>query len=153
MQLSANFTLDEMTKSQTATRLGIKNQPSKDEVENLRQLCVHVLQPVRSHFAKSVTVSSGYRSPELSKQIGSSAKSQHCKGMAADIEIMGTSNKELATWIHTNCNYDQLILEFHNLEEPNSGWVHVSYTGDSCRFQYLRAFKDENLKTRYVSCQ
>ena len=153
MQLSANFTLDEMTKSQTATRLSINNQPTKEEIENMRQLCVHILQPVRSFFAKPIIISSGYRSPELSEKIGSSSKSQHCKGMAADIEIMGVSNKELADWIHRSCNYDQLILEFHDMEEPNSGWVHVSYQGEECRFQYLRAFKDENLKTRYIPCQ
>ena len=84
MKLSKNFSLAELCKSQTATRMGLDNNPSEDEQENLRLLCERVLQPVRDHFNHVVTISSGYRNEILSKKIGSSSKSQHCKGEAAD---------------------------------------------------------------------
>ena len=112
MKLSNNFSLNELTKSQTAERKGIDNTPSTEHQENLKSLCTHVLQPVRDHFGQVVSVSSGYRSPELCVAIGSKTTSQHAKGEAADFEIFGVSNKELADWIHYNVNYDQLILEY-----------------------------------------
>ena len=135
MKLSANFSLAEMVKSQTATRKGIRNEPSTEHVENLIHLAETVLQPVRDHFGKAVVISSGYRSPELCEAIGSSAKSQHARGEAADFEIPGIDNKELATWISKNCNFDQLILEFYNERDPNSGWVHCSATASEPRGQ------------------
>ena len=109
MKLSANFSLAEMTKSQTATRKGINNEPSTEHVENLIHLAETVLQPVREHFGKPVAISSGYRSPALCEAIGSSSKSQHAKGEAADFEIPGVDNMQLATWINKNTNFDQLI--------------------------------------------
>ena len=79
MKLSANFSLAELIKSQTATRKGIDNTPSPGHQDNLKSLCTHVLQPVREHFGRVVTVSSGYRSPELCTAIGSKTTSQHAK--------------------------------------------------------------------------
>ena len=151
MQLSKNFSLVELTKSQTAERKGISNDPSPDHLENLRLLCERVLQPIRDHFNHVVSVSSGYRSPQLSAAIGSSVDSQHCKGMAADFEIYGTPNNEVFNWIKNNLMYDQMILEYWNLEEPNSGWIHVAYNPDQeeNRKQNLWAYKDENNKTQY----
>ena len=151
MKLSENFSLVELTKSQTATRKGIDNTPSTEHQENLKSLCMHVLQPVRDHFNRVVSVSSGYRSPELCTAIGSKITSQHAKGQAADFEIFGTPNNEVANWISNNLIFDQLILEFWNSDEPNSGWVHVSYDPDfnQNRKQYLRAYKDESNKTQY----
>ena len=100
-----------------------------------------------------MVISSGYRTPELSKKIGSSSRSQHCKGQAADIEIPGLSNKQLADYIFESLSFDQVILEFHNPEEINSGWVHVSYVDEEVnRFNYLLAEKDENGKVRYSKC-
>ena len=148
MKLSPNFSLNELTKSQTAERKGIDNTPSAEHQENLKSLCTHVLQPVRDHFGQVVSVSSGYRSPELCTAIGSKITSQHAKGEAADFEIFGVSNKELADWIHYNLNYDQLILEYWKESDPNSGWVHCSYSESNNRRQYLRAYK-ENGKTKY----
>ena len=148
MKLSSNFSLAELIKSQTATRKGIDNTPSEEHQDHLKSLCTHVLQPVREHFGRVVTVSSGYRSPELCIAIGSKTTSQHAKGEAADFEIFGVSNKELADWIHYNTNYDQLILEYWKESDPNSGWVHCSYSESSNRRQYLRAYK-ENGKTKY----
>ena len=149
MKLSTNFSLNELTKSQTAERKGIDNTPSAEHQENLKSLCTHVLQPVRDHFGQVVSVSSGYRSPELCTAIGSKITSQHAKGEAADFEIFGVSNKELADWIHYNLNYDQLILEYWKGEDdPNSGWVHCSYSENQKRRQYLKAVKVDG-RTKY----
>ena len=142
MRLSQNFTLKELIKSQTAERKGINNNPNEDHIENLQRLCENVLQPVRTHFGKVVSVSSGFRSEELCLAIGSSATSQHAAGQAADFEIYGVSNKELADWIYHNTDFDQLILEFWKPDEPNSGWVHCSYkNAEDNRKEYLRAVK------------
>ena len=149
MKLTENFSLNELTKSQTAERKGIDNTPSAEHQENLKSLCEMILQPIRDHFGQVVSVSSGYRSPELCVAIGSSTKSQHAKGQASDFEIFGVSNKELADYIDQNLDYDQLILEYWKGEdEPNSGWVHCSYTNGNNRKQYLRAYK-ENGSTKY----
>ena len=149
MKLTQNFSLNELTKSQTAERKGIDNTPSAEHQDNLKSLCEMILQPIRDHFGQVVSVSSGYRSPELCVAIGSSTQSQHAKGEASDFEIFGVSNKELADYIDQNLDYDQLILEYWKGEdEPNSGWVHCSYTNGSNRKQYLRAYK-ENGSTKY----
>ena len=148
MNLSDNFSLLELTKSQTAERKGIDNTPSPEHQENLKLLCTHILQPVRAHFERVVSVSSGYRSPELCTAIGSKITSQHAKGQAADFEIYCLSNRELSIWIHENLEYDQLILEYWKKEDPSSGWVHCSFDDRVNRKQYLKAFK-ENGSTKY----
>jgi len=148
MSLTKNFSIIELTKSQTAERKGIDNTPSAEHQANLKSLCEMILQPIRDHFDCVVSVSSGYRSPELCVAIGSSTKSQHASGCAADFEIFGVSNKDLADYIDQNLDYDQLILEYWKESDPNSGWVHCSYTDGSNRKQYLRAYK-ENGSTKY----
>ena len=148
MKLSANFTLSELTKSQTAVRKNIKHEPSTAHVENLIHLAETVLQPVRDHFGKPVVISSGYRSPELCEAIGSSSKSQHARGEAADFEIMGVDNMQLAMWINKNTDFDQLILEFYEPGDPNSGWVHCSAVKEGSRAQVLKASKVEG-RTKY----
>ena len=110
MKLSNNFSLKEMVASQTAERKGINNNQSEDQMNNLKLLCEKVLQPVRDHFGKVVSVSSGYRSEELCEAIGSSKTSQHAKGQAADFEIFGVSNQELVIWINENLDFDQMIF-------------------------------------------
>jgi hypothetical protein len=149
MQLSTNFSLIELTKSQIAERKGISNNPEPHHIENLKSLCVHVLQPIRTHFNKVLTISSGYRSTKLCEAIGSKITSQHAKGMAADFELFGISNKEVSDWVHFNLNYDQLILEYWT-GETNSGWVHCSFNPENNRKEYLVAYKDNN-KTKYKS--
>ena len=141
MKLSENFSLQDLTKSQTAERKGIDNTPSAEHQENLKSLCTSILQPVRDHFGRVVTISSGYRSPELCVAIGSKTTSQHAKGEAADFEIFGVSNKELADYINENLEYDQLILEYWKESDPNSGWVHCSFSQNQKRRQYLKATK------------
>ena len=148
MKLSNNFSLKEMVKSQTAERKGINNNPSEDHMNNLKLLCENVLQPVRDHFGKPVVISSGYRSPELCEAIGSSSKSQHAKGEAADFEIPGVDNMQLAMWISKNTKFDQLILEYYEPGDPNSGWVHCSAVKEGSRAQVLKATKVEG-KTKY----
>lgn len=149
MNLSANFSLHELTKSETALRMGLDNTPGEVEIENLRLLCEKVLQPVRDHFGKSVTVNSGYRSPESNAAVNGSKTSDHCKGQAADIEIPGVPNAELAQWIMENCEYTQLILEFYTPGIPDSGWCHVSYDPDNLKNQELTATKIAG-KTTYL---
>jgi hypothetical protein len=150
MNLSANFTLKELTKSDTATRLGLDNNPDDEALENLKTLCEMVLQPVRDHFGKSVTVNSGYRSPESNAAVGGSKTSDHCKGQACDLEIDGIPNPELAQWIMDNLDYTQLILEFYTQGQPNSGWVHVSYDPNNLKKQELTAVKVAG-KTQYLN--
>ena len=135
MNLSRNFTLQELIKSDTAIRLDINNNPNSGQIEKLKALCENILQPVRDHFGR-VKVTSGFRSEQLCLKIGSSINSQHAKAEAADFECMGTDNAELADWIHQNLEYDQLILEFYTPGEPNSGWIHCSYTSDQPRKQF-----------------
>ena len=147
MKLSENFSLAEMIKSNTATRMGIDNSPSDEHLENLKLLCENVLQKVRDEHGP-VRVSSGYRSPDLNAAIGGSTASQHSKGQAADFECSSISNYDLAVWIHDNLDYDQLILEFYTAGEPTSGWIHVSYKDGGNRKQALTAVK-ENGKTVY----
>jgi len=150
MQLSKNFSLEELVKSQTAERMGLNNSPNEDQTENLRLLCERVLQPVRDHFGKVVSISSGFRDEVLSQKIGSSSKSQHCKGQAADFEIFSEPNNEVSDWIKENLMFDQLILEYYTPGEPNSGWIHVSYTKDINlnRKEYLMAIRVDG-KTQY----
>lgn len=127
MQLSTNFSLRELAKSQEALRRGIDNSPDAAEIENLRQLAQNILQPVRDHFGKPFSPSSGFRCLELNRAIGSSDRSQHVRGQAADFEVPGIGNDELAAWVRDNLAFDQLILEFYQAGEPSSGWVHCSY--------------------------
>ena len=121
----------------TATRLGIKNKAGSGEIKNLTDLCYGVLEPTRAKFDKPITITSGYRSEELCEAIGSKKTSQHTKGQAVDFEIAGVSNLEVALWISNNCDFDQLILEYWNNEEPNAGWIHVSFVEGSNRKQIL----------------
>ena len=148
-QLTANFSLHELSKSETALRLGLDNTPDDEATENLRLLCEKVLQPVRDHYGKGVKVNSAYRSPESNAAVGGSKTSDHCKGMAADIEIPGVANADLAQWIMDNLDYTQLILEFYTPGIPDSGWVHVSFDPANLKKQELTATKVAG-KTQYL---
>jgi zinc D-Ala-D-Ala carboxypeptidase len=149
MNLTANFTLAEMVKSDTALRHDMDNTPGEAEIENLKRLCEQVLQPVREHFNTGVKVNSGFRHPEVNAKVGGSKTSDHCKGQAADIEIPGIPNADLAVWIMDNLEYTQLILEFYTPGVPDSGWVHVSYDPANLKKQNLTATKKDG-KTVYL---
>lgn len=144
MNLSEHFTLEELTKSQTATRFEIKEQfkPNPFITENLQQLCVNILEPIRKKIGKEIIVNSGYRCVKLNRKIGGASNSQHINGEAVDITVKGVSNLELIKIIkELNLPFDQCIEEFHQ-------WVHISY-GPRNRKQYLTAIKD-NGRTIYL---
>ena len=147
MELTRNFTLSELTKSDTAIRKGIDNNPNADQIEKLKLLCENILQPVRDHFGR-VKVTSAYRSPDLCDAIASSVNSQHAKAEAADFECPGIDNVELFDWIKSNLEPDQLILEFYTPGETNSGWIHCSWIPEGRRASFLHAYRSEG-KTKY----
>ena len=130
MNLSKNFLLAEMLKSQTAERMGIVNEPNADHIYNMVALAENILQPIRNEYGPFI-VSSGFRSPKLCEAIGSNSSSQHCKGQAVDFEVPGISNFDLAEWVSDNLPFDQLILECFT--GGNTGWIHCSYVPDGRR--------------------
>lgn len=137
MRLSTHFYLPEFVRSDSAARLGLANDPPTEIVGRLTLLCEKVLEPVRLHFGRPVRINSGYRSPELNRAIGGAAKSQHVEGRAADIEIHGVQNLDLARFIRDNLQFDQLILEAYTPGQPSSGWVHVSYRSGANRQEVM----------------
>jgi len=151
MNLSKNLSLAEVTKSLTAKRLGIDNTPDEWTTENLRQLAINVFQPLRSAFGTPIYVSSGYRSAELNTAIGGSTRSQHVEGRALDLDADvygGCTNAQIFNWIKENLEFDQLIWEFGDDDNPD--WVHVSYVYDGVnRKRCLKACRDDNGKTYY----
>lgn len=148
MKLTENFSLAEMIKSETALRHDMDNTPGDAEIANLKRLAENILQPIRNHYKKGVKVNSGFRHPEVNAKVGGSKTSDHCKGQAADIEIPGVANADLAQHIVDNYKFTQVILEFYTPGIPDSGWVHVSYDPNNLKCQVLTAMK-ENGKTVY----
>ena len=151
MQLSKNLTLAEVTKSTTAKRLGIDNTPDDWTTENLRQVAINIFQPLREAFGLPIYVSSGYRSGELNTAIGGSSRSQHVEGRALDLDADvygGCSNAQIFNWIKENVDFDQLIWEFGDSDNPD--WVHVSYVYDGVnRKRCLKACRDDDGNTHY----
>jgi hypothetical protein len=148
MKLTENFTLSEMVKSETALRNNLDNTPGASEIANLKVLAEKVLQPIRDHYKKGIKVNSGFRHPNVNAAVGGSRTSDHCKGQAADIEIPGVANAELAEYIKNNLKFTQLILEFYTPGVPDSGWVHVSYVPADLKCQVMTAYKKDG-KTVY----
>jgi hypothetical protein len=149
MKLSPNFSLNELTQSETALRKVLNNEATPEIISALQLLAVSVLQPIRDHYAKGVKVNSGYRSPEVNASVGGSKTSDHCKGQAADIEIPGVANAELAEYIKDTLQFTQLILEFYTQGVPDSGWVHVSYDPSNLKKQVMTAVRRDG-KTVYL---
>ena len=151
MKLSKNLSLSEMTKSNTATRLGIDNEPTEEHVLNMKDLADNIFQPIREYFKSPIYISSGYRGNDLNKAINGSKSSQHCRGEAIDIDMdykNSVSNAEVFNYIKDNLDFDQLIWEFGTDKNPN--WVHVSYnTKGPQRNQILVAYKNDKRKTKY----
>jgi hypothetical protein len=138
-QLSKNFSLAELTYSGTAISKGLDNTPSAEVIANMQILVDNVLQPLREKLGKPIKMNSGYRAPAVNTAVGGSATSDHCKGQAADIEIMGMANGDLAKYIIENFKFTQVILEGFKKNDPNSGWVHVSYNPNNLKCQVLTA--------------
>lgn len=137
MNLSPHFTLAELTASPTAARLGIRNVAPPAIVEALRLVCVNVLEPVRAHFGRPVTINSGYRSQAVNKAVKGASSSQHVRGEAVDYEIPGVSNGDVAAWVRAHLQFDQLILEAYTPGQPSSGWVHTSWKPSARRMSVL----------------
>lgn len=134
--LSTNFTLEEMTFSQTAARLGIANLPDPGQIAALQALCTNVLQPLRDQLGLAITISSGFRSPALNRAVGGAADSQHLAGQAADLQCFTLSTADFFKRVLAlNLPYDQLIYEGGR----EATWVHVSYNPSGARGQILRA--------------
>jgi len=146
MRLSKNFVLSEITRSNTAKRLGIDNEPTKKDLANLQRIVTNLLQPVRNHLGP-IRISSGYRSKELNRAIGGSNKSQHSKGEALDIQFWREGqmcNKEVYDWIIDNAvEFDQMINEF------DFSWIHISLKKSNNRREVLEAYKDKDGDTQY----
>ena len=141
--LSTNFSLAELCKSQVAERRQLNNLPSDPHiVENLRRVCASILEPVRAHYGIPFAPSSGYRSPEVNRLVNGSRTSQHLRGEAADFEVPGKANYDLALWISQTLDFDQLILEFYRPGDAHSGWVHCSYRAGGNRRELLTINKD-----------
>ena len=156
MRLSKNFTLQELTASNTALRLGIDNTPTKEGIIKLRLLAANLLQPIRNDLG-SIRITSGYRSPALSQAIGSSANSQHCRYEAVDCQFVKRGKmdnlKIYQTIVDLDLDFDQMILEFGDSTEYNDpmcpAWVHLSWKVVDNRKEVLIAYKDINNKTKY----
>ena len=147
MRLSKNFTLSEITKSNTAKRLGIKNVPNQEHLNNMQILIRDLIQPMRDALGP-IRISSGYRSPVLNRAIGGSNKSQHCKGQAVDIQFFKKGkmcNTEIYDWvIKEEIEFDQMINEF------DYAWIHISLRPDNKnRRMILEAYKDNDGDTAY----
>ena len=152
MQLSKHLSLAEVTRSETAKRKGVSNMPTPEHLENFKLLAEKVFEPIREHFKVPIHISSGYRSKELNTAIGGSLTSQHCSGEAVDIDMDGSSNgvtnKMVFEYVKDNLEFDQMIFEFGDANNPD--WVHVSYeTSGKQRKQILRATKKGG-KTHYA---
>ena len=150
-KLSAHISWKEATHSNTATRKGINNTPSPDQVGNMIELAQNVFEPLREWVGEPIRINSFFRSDELNKAIGGSSTSQHCanNGAAMDIDddYCSKTNAELFNYIKDNLEFDQMIWEFGTLENPD--WVHVSYKSEGNRKQILRAVRVDG-KTKYL---
>ena len=151
MKLSEHFDLNEFTRSDYAKRNGINNLPNAEQTDNLRELCINILEPIRKHFQIPILISSGFRSKELNTAIGGAKNSQHTTGEAVDIDhdlsANVVTNRMIFDFIIKNLQFDQAIFEFGTKDNPD--WVHVSYvSGNKNRNQILRAIKHGG-KTTY----
>ena len=147
--ISKHISYKEGVYSITATRRGIDNTPDDDQLHFMEIIAENVFEPLRQHVGGPIKINSFFRCVELNKAIGGSATSQHCKGQAIDIDdTFGVmSNAEMYSWVKDNLDFDQMIWEFGDNDNPN--WVHISYVSpDKNRNRCLKAYK-ENKKTKY----
>jgi len=152
MQLSEHLSLNEVTTSGTAKRLGINNNPTSEHLNNLKLVAENIFEPIRKHFQKPIKVSSGYRSKALNDATpGSSSTSQHCSGEALDLDqdgmTTGVTNKMVFDYVKDNLNFDQLIWEFGT--DSNPDWVHVSWESTGKQRKMILKATRVNGKTAY----
>mgnify|MGYP006399933475 FL=1 len=149
MRISKHISYKEAVHSNTAKRRGIENKPNDDQLYNMAKVAHNIFEPLRLYVGGAIKINSFFRSEELNKAIGGSSKSQHCQGCALDIDdIYGhKSNYQMFEYIRENLDFDQLIYEFGDADNPD--WVHVSYVSSKeNRNRVLRAVKN-NGKTSY----
>ena len=151
--ISKHITYDEATVSSKAKELKINNDPNSKQLVNMKLLAENIFEKVREHFDTPIYISSFFRSSKLNTKIKGSSTSQHCANVGAAMDIdadvyKGVSNSEIFNYILENLNFDQLIWEFGNDENPD--WVHISYVSDILnRKEVLKAYKDKDNKTVY----
>ena len=149
MSISKHVSYKEGVYSRTATRLGIKNNPNAEQMENMITIAEEVFEPLRAYVGGPIKINSFFRSPELNKAIGGSTKSQHCHGQAIDLDdtFGRCTNAEMYWFIKQQLDFDQMIWEFG--DDKNPDWVHVSYVSEEQNInRCLQAYK-ENGKTKY----
>jgi hypothetical protein len=148
--ISKHISYKEGVYSRTAMRRGIKNNPNAEQMENMITIAEEVFEPLRMWVGGPIKINSFFRSPELNKAIGGSGKSQHCHGQAIDIDdtFGKMSNAEMYEFIKENLDFDQIIWEFGDDDNPD--WVHVSYvSAEENRKRCLKAYKEKG-KTKYA---
>jgi len=126
-KISKHVSYKEGVKSNTAMRLNIDNSPGKYQLGNMNAVALNIFEPLREWVGGPIKITSMFRSEELNKALGGASSSQHCKGMAMDIDdVYGhKTNAEMFNWICSHCNFDQIIWEFG--DDKNPAWVHISY--------------------------
>ena len=148
--ISEHISYKEGTYSATATRREIDNTPNNEQLDNMEIIAEKVFEPLRERVGGPIKINSFFRCPKLNKAIGGSSKSQHCHGQAIDIDdTFGVvANSEMYHYIKDNLDFDQLIWEFGDDDNPN--WVHVSYVSeDSNRRRCLKAYKEQG-RSKYM---
>ena len=148
--ISEHVSYKEGVYSITATRLGIDNTPNDEQLDNMELVAKEVFEPLRKWVDGPIKINSFFRSPDLNKTIGGSNKSQHCHGQAMDIDdgYSHATNAEMYHWIKENLDFDQLIWEFGDDDNPN--WLHVSYVSkEDNRNRCLKAYKEQG-KSKYM---
>ena len=147
--ISDHISYREGVYSITAKRLGLDNTPNDEQLNNMELIATEIFEPLRAWVGGPIKINSFFRCPKLNKAIGGSGKSQHCKGQAIDIDdtLGRATNAEMYHFIKKHLNFDQLIWEFGNDDNPD--WIHVSYVSDEeNRNRCLKAYR-ENKKTKY----
>ena len=147
--ISKHISDKESVYSRTALRRGIDNTPTEEHKINMIELAENIFEPLRMYVGGPIKINSFYRSPELNKAIGGSSKSQHCNGQAIDIDdtFGRMTNAEMFRFVKDHLDFDQMIWEFGDDENPN--WVHISYVGKENRNRCLKAYKEKG-KTKYM---
>ena len=147
--ISKHISWNEAVRSETAEKEGIENMPNENQIVEMKRLAKTIFEPLRSWAGHPIRVNSFFRSPELCVAVGSKPTSQHCNGQAIDIDSLGSKkNGELFHWIKDNLDFDQLIWEFGDDENPD--WIHVSYNGKNNRKNILKAKKNDSDRIKYV---
>ena len=149
-KISEHISYKEAVRSDTADRLNIINLPNESELDNMSTISEKIFEPLRSHVGGPIRINSFFRSVELNKAIGGSSTSQHCKGQAFDLDDSYgcMTNAEMYKFVKDNLDFDQMIWEFGDDENPN--WIHISYVSqENNRNRCLKAWKEHG-RTRYT---